>query len=78
MKIFAIAIALLLSLAYTQGNFTLSSFNGDFSSLNSVSGQIPLSSLINVANYYGCKTWAKDQCVECSNGYSFNKNGVCC
>ena len=78
MKLFAIAFALLLVVSLSDGDLTLSSFNGDFSSLDAVSGQVPLSDLITVANYYGCKTWAKDQCLECSNGYSFNKNGVCC
>lgn len=63
MKIIAVAIALLLTLTLSQGDLTLSSFNGDFSSLDSVNQQIPLSQLINVANYYGCKTWAKDQCL---------------
>ncbi len=63
MKIIAVAIALLLTLTLSQGDLTLSSFNGDFSSFDSVKQQIPLSQLINVANYYGCKTWAKDQCL---------------
>lgn len=78
MKILAIAIALLLTLAAAQGELSLSSFNGDFSSFDSASGQVPLSQLVNVANYFGCKTWSKDQCTECSNGYFFNKKGVCC
>lgn len=77
MKLFAIAFALLLVGSLSE-DLTLSSFNGDFSSFDAVSGQVPLSDLITVANYYGCRTWAKDQCLECSNGYSFNKNGVCC
>jgi hypothetical protein len=78
MKLIALAIALLLSVALAQGNLALSSFNGDFSSFDSASASVPLSALVNVANYYGCKTWSKDQCLECSAGYFFNKNGVCC
>jgi hypothetical protein len=79
MKIAIIAVLLLLTLIHSQGDFTLSSFNGDFSSLDSVSQQIPLSQLINVANYYGCKTWAKDQCCQISDLCSqFNQaEGVC-
>jgi hypothetical protein len=31
-----------------------------------------------LSNYFGCKTWQNGSCVECSGGYIFNKNGVCC
>lgn len=63
MKIVIVAILLFFTLTHSQGDLTLSSFNGDFSSFDSVNQQIPLSELINVANYYGCKTWAKDKCL---------------
>lgn len=29
-------------------------------------------------NYFGCKTWAGEVCLECSTRYYFNKNGICC
>ena len=29
-------------------------------------------------NYFGCKTWDNGICVECSDHYYFNENGVCC
>ena len=29
-------------------------------------------------NYFGCKTWEDGVCVECSDHYYFNNNGVCC
>jgi proprotein convertase subtilisin/kexin type 5 len=31
-----------------------------------------------IDNYFGCKTWTDGNCAECSSGYVFNKNGVCC
>lgn len=31
-----------------------------------------------VDNYFGCKTWKEGFCVECSQGYIFNNNGICC
>ena len=31
-----------------------------------------------IDNYFGCKTWVDGLCTECSQGYLFNKNGVCC
>lgn len=34
--------------------------------------------LRTINNYYGCKTWQDDVCVECSARYYFNKNGICC
>lgn len=63
MKTILIPILLLsiLALSYTQVTFT--SFNGDFNSLEGVSGSIPVSQLINVANFYGCKKWEKDVCL---------------
>ena len=29
-------------------------------------------------NYWGCKTWDEGVCVECSDHFYFNSNGVCC
>lgn len=29
-------------------------------------------------NYFGCKVWSQDSCLECSDRFFFNKNGVCC
>lgn len=29
-------------------------------------------------NYFGCKTLKNDVCIECSDHYYFNKNGICC
>lgn len=29
-------------------------------------------------NYFGCKVWSEDSCLQCSERYFFNKNGVCC
>ena len=34
--------------------------------------------LIQLNNYFGCKVWSDDSCIECSERYYFNKNGVCC
>lgn len=31
-----------------------------------------------IDNYFGCKNWTDGYCAECSSGYVFNKNGVCC
>lgn len=78
MKISAIALLLLLTISLVQADLTFSSFNGDFSSTDGTIGATPLSDIITVANYYGCKTWNKNLCTECSEGYYFNKIGVCC
>ena len=29
-------------------------------------------------NHFGCKTWDGDVCVECSDRFYFNNNGICC
>jgi len=29
-------------------------------------------------NYFGCKVWSEDSCLQCSDRYYFNKNGICC
>lgn len=34
--------------------------------------------LRTIDNYFGCKTWQNGNCLECSHGYIFNNNGVCC
>lgn len=34
--------------------------------------------LKKIDNYFGCKTWQQGLCIECSFGYIFNNNGVCC
>ena len=34
--------------------------------------------LVQLNNYFGCKVWSDDSCIECSDRYYFNKNGVCC
>jgi len=78
MKAIALAIALLLTLTSVHADLSFNSFNGDFSSLTAPNGAIALSDLITVANYYGCKTWVKNQCTECSQGYHFSAKGVCC
>ena len=31
-----------------------------------------------IDNYFGCKTWTDGICAECSQGYVFNNNGICC
>jgi hypothetical protein len=73
-----IPITLLLLFSTVHADLSFSSFTGDFSSYDPATSGIPLSDIITVANYYGCKTWVKNQCTECSQGYYFNKNGVCC
>ena len=78
MKKFAIAVVLLLTLNSVSADLSFSSFNGDFSSFDPHSSGIPLSEIITVANYFGCRTWEKNVCVECSVGFYFNKKGVCC
>ena len=34
--------------------------------------------LTQLNNYFGCRVWNEDSCIECSQNYYFNKNGVCC
>lgn len=34
--------------------------------------------LVQLNNYFGCRVWSGDSCIECSDRYYFNKNGVCC
>jgi hypothetical protein len=68
-------ISIILLLAIVKSDISLTSFNGDFSSLDP---SIPMSDLVNIANYFGCKTWIKGTCKECSSGFWFNKKGVCC
>lgn len=34
--------------------------------------------LTQLNNYFGCKVWSADSCLQCSDRYYFNKNGVCC
>ena len=29
-------------------------------------------------NYFGCKVWEEGVCVECSENFYFNDNGICC
>ena len=31
-----------------------------------------------INNYYGCKVWSNNDCVECSARYAFNAKGICC
>jgi hypothetical protein len=78
MNKFAIAISILLLVGSVSADLSFSSFSGDFNSYNPASSGIALSDIVTVANYYGCKTWVKNQCTECSNGFYFSKNGVCC
>jgi hypothetical protein len=78
MRKLVIALTLLLLFSSAYANLTFSSFSGDFSSYNPAASGIPLNDIVTVANYYGCKTWVKNLCTECSQGYYFNKNGVCC
>ena len=78
MKEAAIALTLLLTLSLVHADLSFSSFNGAFSSNNNPNGSLPLSALITVANYYGCKTWVQQQCTECALGFYFSNKGVCC
>ena len=78
MKVLPLVVGLLAVLGSVQAQLTYSSFHGDFSSLNAPTDGLPLSSLITVANYHGCKTWEQERCVECSQGFYFNDKGVCC
>lgn len=34
--------------------------------------------LAQLNNYFGCRVWSGDACIECSERYYFNKNGICC
>lgn len=77
MKAFTLALTLLL-LATVHSNLTLTTYNGDFNSLDPNIGSISLADEVNVVNYYGCKTWKGQVCIECSSGYHFNNIGVCC
>lgn len=78
MNRFAIAITILLLVGSVSADLSFSSFTGDFNSYDPTATGIPLTDIITVANYYGCKTWDKDLCTQCSDGFYFNKNGVCC
>ena len=73
-----VALTLLLALSTVNANLSFNSFNGDFNSFDPATSGIALSDIITVANHYGCKTWVKNQCTECSQGWYFNKKGVCC
>ena len=73
-----IALTLLLVMTTVKADLSFSSFNGDFSSFDPASTGLSVSDLVTVANHYGCKTWVKNQCTECSQGWYFNKKGVCC
>ena len=33
--------------------------------------------MIALNNYYGCKAWQHNQCVECADRYFFNDDGIC-
>ena len=33
--------------------------------------------LTTLNNYFGCKVWSEDSCLQCSDRFFFNKNGVC-
>jgi hypothetical protein len=61
-----------------HADLSFASFNGDFSSNTNSNAALPLSALITVANYYGCKTWVKQQCTECAPRFFFSNKGVCC
>jgi hypothetical protein len=78
MRAIKLSFTLLFILTLVSANLYLSSFNGDFNSVIAANAAIPLSDLITVGNYYGCKTWVKNQCTECSKGFYFSKKGVCC
>ena len=34
--------------------------------------------LTTLNNYFGCKVWSNDACLQCSDRYYFNSKGVCC
>lgn len=34
--------------------------------------------LTTLNNYFGCKVWSKDACLQCSDRYFFNSKGICC
>lgn len=34
--------------------------------------------LTQLNNYFGCKVWSNDACLQCSDRYYFNNKGVCC
>lgn len=34
--------------------------------------------LKTINNYFGCKTWNNNVCIECSDHYHFNGIGICC
>ena len=78
MKEAAIALTILLTLSLVRADLSFASFNGAFSSNSNLNASLPLSALITVANYYGCKTWVKQQCTECAPGFYFSNKGVCC
>lgn len=78
MRAIKISLTLLFLLALVTANLSFDSFLGDFNSITAANSAIPLSDLITVGNYYGCKTWANNQCTECSKGFYFNKKEVCC
>lgn len=63
MKAIPLAIVMLLTVSVVRSDLSFNSFNGDFSSLTASNGAIALSDLITVANYYGCKSWVKNQCT---------------
>lgn len=34
--------------------------------------------LTTLNNYFGCKVWAGNTCVQCSTNFYFNSAGICC
>ena len=34
--------------------------------------------LTTLNNYFGCKVWSSDVCLQCSDRYYFNSKGICC
>ena len=78
MKQVLFIIALLLALSQVKANLSFNTFNGDFNSFLPADADIALHDIVTIANYYGCKTWVKNECTECSKGFYFNKKGICC
>ena len=78
MRAIKLGLTLLFILTLVRTDIYLSTYLGDFNSFTTTTAAIPLSDLITVGNYYGCKTWVNNKCTECSKGFYFSSKGVCC
>lgn len=67
LKTYLLLVLLLLAGQTVAQNYTLSAAELNNTVL-----------ITQLNNYFGCKVWDQDSCLQCSKGFSFSKNGICC